>query len=94
MDCNSYSYAPYMLDEDRSYIKRYENDDMEVELDPKRVDVWAFSYDGSMDVYEIFKTLEAAQAFFDLIVENYSSTPPGDELEELIRAAHEEDEAA
>lgn len=86
MDCMSYSYAPSMLNGGREYIERYENDDMQVELE--RVDnvysVWAYSYDGSLDVSEEFSSLSAASSLYEFIVENYSDTPPGDELEDFI----------
>ena len=87
MDCNSYSYAPSMLDGGREYIKRYENDDMQAELE--RVgdvySVWAMSYDGELDVAEEFSSLSAATSLYEYIVENYSDTPPRDELQDFIR---------
>ena len=87
MDCNSYSYAPSMLDGDREYIERYENDDMQAELEcmGNVYSVWAMSYDGELDVAEEFTSLSAATSLYEYIVENYSDTPPGDELQDFIR---------
>ena len=92
MDCNSYSYTPYMLDERREIIQRYENDDMQIELEQigNCYSVWAFSYDGSMDVAEEFSDREQAEQLYDFIVENYSDTPPGDELDEYIDSLRRE----
>lgn len=87
MDCNSYSYAPEMLDGEPP-IERYENDDMNAEL--RRwsggVVVSAFSYDGSLDVDEYFpaEQREKAERLYAYIVESYRDTPPGDELEAYI----------
>ena len=87
MDCGNYSYAPSMLDGGREILNSYENDDMRAELE--RVDnvycVWAFSYDGSMDISEEFSDRSAAEKLYDYIVTNYSDTPPGDELQDFIR---------
>lgn len=85
MDCNSYSYTPHMLD-DEQRIEQYYNDDMEAELTKNGsvYCVWAFSFDGSMDVYEEFSDKEQAEQLYDFIVENYNDTPHGDELDEYI----------
>ena len=88
MDCNSYSYAPHMLDE--PVIEHYENDDVHIELFE-----WAHSYvveayrfDGSMEVYELFDALETAQKLYKYIMDNYSDTPPGWELDVYIKSLH------
>lgn len=89
MDCNSYSYAPTMLDEDQDTLASYKNDDMEVELahdGPTWFQVWAFSYDGSMDVFEAFYERGPAETLYNFIKENYSDTPPGDELDAFIES--------
>lgn len=89
MDCNSYSYVPTMLDGPDIPMARYANDDMEVELEQigrHSFSVWAFSYDGDLDVYEEFFALEPAQKLYDYIHENYTDTPPGPELEAFIAA--------
>lgn len=87
MDCGNYSYAPSMLDGGREILNSYENDDMQAELE--RVDnvycVWAYSYDGELDVSEEFSSLSAATSLYEYIVENYSDTPPGEELQDFIR---------
>ena len=80
MDCNSYSYTPYMCDE--SPIMEYSNDDMYVEIYKARsysriyYDVYACSYDGSLEAADRFDSLEIAKKFYDYIVENFSNTPP------------------
>ena len=89
MDCNSYSYAPTMLQGPEAIISRYENDDMQIELEQigrSSFSVWAFSYDGGLDVYEEFYVLEPAQMLYDFIRGNYSDTPPGPELTAFIEA--------
>ena len=89
MDCNSYSYAPTMLDGEENYLARYSNDDMEIELvqdGGKCFTVWAYSYDGSMDVYEEFFTRESAERLYMFIRKNYTSAPPGTELMDFISA--------
>lgn len=87
MDCNSYSYAPSMLDGNRAQLAYYENDDMQVELEnyDGTFCVTAFSYDGSLDVAEEFSDIDRAQRLYDFIMENYTSSPPGDELSAFIR---------
>ena len=87
MDCNSYSYAPSMLDGGSEYINRYENDDMRIELERSNgvYIVWAFSYDGQLDVFEEFSSLSAASSLYDFIMNNYTDTPPGEELQDFIR---------
>ena len=87
MDCNSYSYAPTMLHGPEAIMDSYENDDMQMELeqiDRHSFSVWAFSYDGDLDVYEEFYALEPAQKLYDYIRDNYSDTPPGPELAAFI----------
>ena len=86
MDCNSYSYAPHMLDDERKQIAYYENDDMYMELEQVG-DVYcvtANSYDGQMDVAEEFSLLSKAAALYEFIYDNYTDGPPGDELDEFI----------
>lgn len=95
MDINNYSYAPYMLD--NSYIEEYSNDDMEANISENYgsgYDVFAFSYDGSLDISEHFRSLHYARVLYSEIVERYSDTPPGDELETLIASVHNQEEAA
>lgn len=87
MDCNSYSYAPSMLDSEHKQIAYYENDDMYMELEQSG-DVYcvsAYSYDGSLDVGEELSTLSKAAKLYEFIYDNYTSSPPGDELEDFIR---------
>jgi len=93
MDCNSYSYAPTMLDEDQDTLASYKNDDMEVCLEcigPRQrlpeYHVWAFSYDGQLDVAELFFDRAPAERLYNFIRENYSDTPPGDELGAFIES--------
>lgn len=89
MDCNSYSYAPTMLDGERNMLAKYENDDMQIELEQvgaRAFTVWAFSYDGSMDVSEEFSDRAPAEQLYRFIRDSYSNTPPGDELEAYIAA--------
>ena len=91
MDCNSYSYAPDMLDGEPP-IARHENDDMKAKLYrwARGFIVSAWSYDGSLDVYEYFpaEQREKAEQIYAYIVENYDRTPPGDELEAYIAELH------
>ena len=89
MDCNSFSYAPTMLDAPENTLNSYKNDDMEIELThdgPGCFTVWAFSYDGDLDVFEEFPELEPAQKLYDFICENYTASPPGPELTAFIEA--------
>ena len=84
---NSYSYAPSMVqDYERVQIDYYENDDMYMELE--RVDnvycVMAYSWDGSLDVSEEFSELSKAAKLYEYIFDNYTSSPPGDELQDFI----------
>lgn len=90
MDCNSYSYAPYMLDCYEKKIDAYNNDDMEAELTACEnvYSVYAISYDGSLDVMEEFAELETARQLYKYIVDNYSYTPPGRELDVYIKSLH------
>ena len=86
MDCNSYSYAPTMLDDRHNQIGYYENDDMYMELE-QIGDVFqcsAYSWDGDLDVCEEFSKLSKAAALYEFIAENYTTSPPGDELGEFI----------
>ena len=87
MDCNSYSYAPYMLDDDKPALAYYENDDMYVEMYQRGAcfTVYAYSYDGQLEVYEEFSDRDKAQRLYDFIEENYAGSPPGDELDDFIR---------
>lgn len=94
MDCNSYSYTPHMLDEDQHYIACFNNDDMEIELERHDTyfSIWAYSYDGQLDVYETFTTENAAQALYNHIFDNYTTTPPDRRtLNKAIRDAHKAD---
>lgn len=97
MDCNSYSYtAPGFGVDSPVPVAEYQNDDMYAEITTQHgyngaivYNVWAGSYDGSMDVYEQFNTLDAARALYDHIVTNYSDTPPVPvELKKAIREYH------
>lgn len=86
MDCNSYSYAPTMLDCEKNYLARFENDDMYIELENFHgsFTVYAFSYDGDLDVYEMFSDENQARILYQFILDNYTYSPPGPELEEFI----------
>ena len=77
MDCNNYSYAPTML-ENNNIIKEYRSDDMRIRIETQQnsLFVWAYSYDGELDVFERFNRLENALSLFYHIGENYSVTPP------------------
>lgn len=97
MDCNTYSYtAPGFGVDYLAPVAEYHNDDMSAEIttqhgynDATVYNVWAYSYDGSMDVYETFSALEAAHTLYNHIVNNYSHiTPNKRELRQAIRAAH------
>lgn len=102
MDCNSYSYAPHML-ENKPVIATYENDDMYSSIDAAArgnigewingYEVYSGSYDGSLEVCEFFRTIDAARFLHDSIVERYHFTPPESkrELRKLINAAHRMD---
>ena len=88
MDINSYSYAPYMLEEDCPRIAYYENDDMYAEIYVrfgKYYNVYAFSYGGELDVSEEFSDEDKARRLYDFIIDNYTSSPPGEELDDFIR---------
>lgn len=82
-------------------VAEYHNDDMSAEITTQRgyncstvYNVWAGSYDGDLDVYESFNTVEAARALYDHIVTNYKHTPPMKrELNKVIRAAHRREAA-
>ena len=104
MDCNSYSYtAPGFGVDNEKPINEYSNDDMSAVLDywnnqynaaPNNPNynkyiVIASSYDGSMDIWEVFTTFKAAQALYTHIVDNYSDTPPVKrELRKVINSLH------
>ena len=72
MDCNSYSYAPHMLDKEHEQIAYYENDDMYMELEHygRVYCCSAYSYDGQLDVAEEFSSPDKAQRLYDFIHEN------------------------
>lgn len=92
MDCNSYSYAPTMLDGETTVITRFENDDMQSEVEKwnDSFTVYAWSYDGSMDIYECFERMETALKLHNFIVENFDCCPPVDnELDDYINSLHE-----
>ena len=94
MDCNSYSYTPHMLDEDQHYIACFNNDDMEIELERHNTyfSVWAYSYDGQLDVYETFNNENAARTLYNHIMDNCTDAAPNKrELYKTIRNAHKED---
>lgn len=92
MDCNSYSYAPTMLDSGENYIAHFSNDDMESSVE-KWLDlfnIFAWSYDGAMEVNENFERLETALKLHNFIVENFDNSPPiGNELTDYINKLHE-----
>lgn len=102
MDCNSYNYTAPGFGVDRpAPVAEYRNDDMSAEITTQRgyngamvYNVWAGSYDGDLDVYESFNTIEAARALYDFILDNYTDTPPHKrELNKVIRAAHRREAA-
>ena len=91
MDCNSYSYAPTMADDD-TILKQFENDDMYMSLTKDRhysnyiYYVSANSYDGQLKVEEVFKSKETAEALYNYIYESFTNTPPTDgEIETYIK---------
>ena len=87
MDCNSYSYAPYMLSKRESLEEVFENDDIVVELNncgERIFSVWAFSYDGSMDVFEEFSNIAQARQLYDYIIGNCADNVQGEELYNYI----------
>lgn len=96
MDCNSYSYAPYMLEDNTAYIEQYENDDMSATIEKAARGnvghwedgyiVYGTSYDGSLDICEFFRTIDAARHIYNEIVNRYSFSPPAakKEVRELI----------
>ena len=87
MDSTSFSNAP------QSYtIAAYENDDMSASIDrwprffknggwENGFQVYAGSYDGSLLVWEFFKTKEAAKALYGYILDSYTSSPPASKKE-------------
>lgn len=86
MDCNSYSYAPTMLEDSKPYIEEYENDDMSATIEESArgnigqwengFTVWANSWDGSLNVCEFYHTIDAARFLYNAIVDNFSDTAP------------------
>lgn len=94
MDCNNYSYAPNMLEDSRPYNASYENDDMSATIEEsarrnigqweKGFTVWAGSYDGSLEVCEFYRTIEAAKSLYNAIVDNYNCSPPASKREVRI----------
>ena len=86
MDCNNYSYAPHMLDGEDRNIESYENDDMQCTAEQsargnvgqwqKGFTVWASSYDGTLDICEFLRTLDAARFLYNAIVANFSDSAP------------------
>ena len=71
---------------EKEMIDYYANDDMYVVV---RVAVGeyvveAYSYDGSLEVDEIYRSYITARKLFDFIRENYNNTPPHEELQEFI----------
>lgn len=89
MDCNSYSYAPNMLEDSKPYIAEYENDDMSATLEKTcGYTVWAGSYDGSLDICESYQTIDAARFLYNAIVDNFSdSAPTKKQIRALINQA-------
>lgn len=91
MDCNSYSYTPYMLDGESEYINQYENDDMQCEVYYYAHHFWiyAMSYDGTLETAECYKQKDNAVFLYNFIVENYAHCQPEyNVLNELIRRLH------
>lgn len=104
MDINSYSYtAPEFGVDYEKPIDEYWNDDMNATLDYWKNQysagpsnsryndfiVMAGSYDGQMDISEVFKTLDAARALYNHIVTNYHDTPPVKrDLRKYINSLH------
>lgn len=98
MDCNSYSYAPHMIDGEEHYIESYENDDMQCTVEEsargnighweRGYTVWAGSYDGDLDVCEFCRTIEAARFLYNAIVDSFSdSAPTKKQIRALINQA-------
>lgn len=92
MDCNSYSYAPHMLDGEDETLDHYENVDMEISVykyrhySTYRYDVLAYSYDGQLEVAETFTSEATARRLYLHIMRNYTDTPPDmDVLNEYIQ---------
>lgn len=104
MDCNSYSYAPHML-ENKPAIANYENDDMYSSIDAAArgnigawingYEVFSGSYDGILEVCEFFRTIDAARFLHDSIVREYStSAPTKKQIRALINQAKRIDKEA
>lgn len=89
MDCNSYSYAPTMLDDD-TILKDFSNDDMYMSLEKdKHYDHYIYyvnanSYGPGLEVAEVYNSQETAEKLYNFIFENYTTTPPGEELQDFI----------
>ena len=104
MNCNSYSYAPHVL-ESKPPIANYENDDMYSSIDEAArgnigdwkagYEVVSSSYDGSLDVAEFFQTIDAARFLHEAIVDNFNCSPPTQkEIRALINQAKRIDKEA
>ena len=107
MDCNNYSYtAPGFGVDETAPILEYHNDDMRALFDywrnqydatpnhPRHNDyiVSAWSYDGQLEVDEVFTHAEPARKLYTHIITNYSHTPPTKRaLNAAIRQAHKQD---
>lgn len=89
MDVNNFSYAP-SLGVENCTIYLYENDDMTAYVEKQRVYgthrfwVSAYSYDGQMDVVEVYDNENTAKRLYDYIVENFAGTPPTEDLQYFI----------
>ena len=92
MDCNSYSYAPHMLEGE--IISRYSNDDMYIRHtrhDNKSV-ISSYSYDGNLDTYDEFTNPTIAAELFAHIVTNYAHAAPDNRrLNAYIKRLHRQD---
>ena len=91
MKINDSSFDLFTPEDDS--VDYYANDDMYVEIVYQTKEkysyegygVWAQSYDGSLEVSELFDDYEHAYRLFEYIWENYSDTPPDeDELIDYI----------
>lgn len=94
MDCNSYSYTPYILEEES--MEHFENEDMVINIDKQRQYsnfvfwVSAWSYDGQLDFSEQYEDEETARKVYAYILNRYGTTPPDgaiyDEIEQMLSA--------
>lgn len=85
MDINNYSYSSSML-ENVPALANYENDDMYCSIDKSargNIDHWengfsvyAGSYDGSLEVDEFFRTIDAANSLYSAIIDSFSNNAP------------------